>query len=510
MEEPSKMQLSPLEQMPLDALAYLLSFLPDKPTFRAAIISCPAIYNAFKYRKVYIASSVLFQSMDEGVYKEFVVGYKMKQEKWKGAAAGVKAINRVYESDQQQHIATQFLTLPQVKAMWRLHKSVEFFADLIATSLIRDHPVVRYKSAFSITPTVRSRFQRSLYRLDTYVNLMKTMITWIGYDNGGKNRELTEAEQAEAHWIHCLKGLEEHRILKAFHSHYSAFEVEQLSNACGLLITEIAPVFNTFLEKDIEMGAQLPYYISHPQSPGSMSLVGQGLAFLYDLMKAGTRAKQSLLFKSIEKIDWAPTLPTRPPFPSEDQKLHCVLHDNEARPAHWANQPTPDFLMREPFFQDSECGPARAWEALSRFTGFLAEQDPEFIQHHCLPWAYIFWDIDMLLKAGAVKIKDGAVDYGYLIPQDHPINEVWNPFAKWDTEEAAEAIMFSFQRKNVLERMGQTGYFDFDTFRTEGATDTFMATVTPEMAQAMQNAEASQDIASFMRQFGHLFVGGRV
>ena len=88
---------------------------------------------------------------------------------------------------------------------------------------------------------MRSRFLRSLYRLDMYVKIVQDMIASLCHDNGGENRGPTEAELKEAHWLHCLKEVEEHRILKAFHSQYSAVEVEQLNSICGLLATEFAP-----------------------------------------------------------------------------------------------------------------------------------------------------------------------------------------------------------------------------------------------------------------------------
>ncbi|KAF4967240.1 hypothetical protein FSARC_5152 [Fusarium sarcochroum] len=500
MAEPSG-KLSSLEQMPIDALAYALSFLPDKETFRSAIFSCPAFYNAFKHRKAYITSSVLFSSMDDGVYQEFVVAFNMKREEWKGAKAGVKAINRVFA--EKRCIDNQLLNFLQVKSMWRFHQSVEYFADRIANSLIKEHPVVKHNSAFSINPNVRSRFQRSLYRLDMYVKIAEDMIDSYYYDNGGKNREPTEAELKEAHWVHCLKEVEEHRILKALHGQYSAVEVEQLSSVCGLLVTEIAPALNTFLEKDIGLGTQLPYYLNHPLCPGAMDLIAQGLPFLHDFMEAGTQFERYKVFHRIEPIDWDPQRLTRPPFPSNDEKLACVLHDIDAVPGMWKHELTPDFIMREPFFPDSDCGPASAWAALSRFAVFLTDQDPNFTPLVCLPWGYVFWDIEMLQNAGFTNIKEeDHREEGFTVPEDHPLYENWNPYAKWCTERATQFLLLSFDEKTSLKKKGKTGYFDFDSFVSKQDLES-IPMIGPIASEVLREAMASfatpEEIQAFMQ-----------
>jgi hypothetical protein len=236
-----------LEEMPIEVISHMLSFLPNKASIRAAMQSCSKLYNAYKNRQAYIASCILFNTMDESVYREVITTFNLKRKLWRGAKAGVKTVYRVYSSEERDVIHSQYLTFDQVKEMWRLHKSIEYFAHRIPTSLIHKHPVVKTKGAFSITPSVRNRFQRALYRLDAFVKLLQTMISTFCYDNDGENRELVDGELEEAHWTHCLKELEEHRIMKAFHCQYSAVEIEQMSSICGLLITEFAPSKCSFL-----------------------------------------------------------------------------------------------------------------------------------------------------------------------------------------------------------------------------------------------------------------------
>ncbi|KAF4340612.1 hypothetical protein FBEOM_5458 [Fusarium beomiforme] len=464
----SDKKTSVIETVPLDVLSYALSFVPNRESIRSVILSGPKLYNAFKQRQAYIASCVLFNTMEEPVYQEAIVTFNMKMAEWEGQKAGIEAINRVYSSEQRR-IYRQFLTFDRVKEMWRLHKAVEYFAQRLPSTLILKHSVVKYKNAFSITPTVRIRFQRALYRLDAYLKVMELMVTSQLDDNQGLNRDPTEQEPKEAHWIHCLKELVEHRIMKTFQSQYSAVEVEQLSSITGLLVNEFAPSFNTFLERDIELGTQLPYYISHPMCPGSMSIIAQGIPFMKDFLTAGSRLLRAKFIRKINPpIDWNPHLPTRPPFPGNDEKLTCVVHDYEGEPGKWAKMDTPDFIMRTPLVKDPDPGPECAWHVLSRYAVFLNENGGEIYPFQSLPWGYVFWDIDMFEKAEFTHIRmEHHNEFGFTLPTTHPIHKHWNPLAKWNTNEATDRLLLSVQEKVHLMNHGQTGYFNFDSWILE-------------------------------------------
>ncbi|KAF5974893.1 hypothetical protein FCOIX_7987 [Fusarium coicis] len=466
-------ETSPIEKIPPEVLSYALSFIPDRASIRSAMLSGPKLYNAFKQRPAYIASCVLFNSMEEPVYQEAVVTFNMKMAEWSGLKAGIKAINRVYSSEQQR-IYSQFLKFDRVEEMWRLHKAVEYFAQRLPSSLIENHPVVKYKNAFSINTNVRVRFQRTLYRLNACLKITKLMIASHLHDNHGKNRPPTEEEHKEAHWVHCLKDLEEHRILKAFHNQYSAVEIEQLTSICGILVTEIAPSFNTFLERDIELGTQLPYYISHALCPGSMSLIAQGLPFLKDFLTAGSRIERATIMRSINPpIDWNPHLPTRPPFPGNDEQLTCVVHDYEGAPGKWARMDTPDFMMRTPFIKDPDPGPENAWHILSRFAIFMNEFDGDVTPYQPLPWGYVFWDIDMFDKAEFTNIRiEHHNESGFTLDASHPIHATWQPLAKWDSRTATDLLLMSCQQKVYLKNRGETGYFNFDSWAMSAEANT--------------------------------------
>ncbi|KAF4453054.1 hypothetical protein F53441_4285 [Fusarium austroafricanum] len=469
--------IATIENLPIDVLSYALSFLPDKAAIRAILLSGPALYNAFKLREAYIASCVLFNTMDEPVVQEAIVTFNMKMAEWKGANAGIKAINRVYSSEQRR-IYSQLLTFDRVKEMWRLQESIKYFAQRIPQSIIRKHPVLRFRDAFSLTPTVRIRFQRALYRLDAYMKIMEVMAKSYLYDNGGKNRDLNDEELEEAHWMHCLRDMEEHRIIKAFQSQYSVVELEQMSSICGLLITEIAPTFNAFLERDIELGTQLPYYITDPLTSGAMSLVAQGLPFLQDFVSAPSRIQRSKIMRKIKPpIDWNPRLPSRPPFPANDEKLTCVLHDCEPAPTpgRWAKMETPGFIMRTPFLKDPDQGPENAWAVLGRYAVFLNDSNGEpATPYYPLHWGYVFWDLEMLKKAEFHNIDSKSrFEYGFAVANDHPVHMNYAPLSRWDNAVAADLLLASRQEKLVLKARGKSGYFDFDGWAAEAEAAMF-------------------------------------
>ena len=242
MENGTKMSSSPsltLPDLPIEILSHSLSFLPNRRSVRNAITSCSALHDAFKSKPSYIASCVLFNSMSDGVLEEACVVNNLKNESWKGAKAGIKAIHRVYSSS--RIIPRRDLTFENVKEIWKLHKAVEYFGRHIPRTLINEHPVTKQKNHFYVTPTVRSRFQRALYRFSAYLDIMERLRVSPLHDHGGRNRLLTEAEREEAPWTIGLSGLEDHRVLLAWHSHYSTVEVEQVFGICGLLIDQVAP-----------------------------------------------------------------------------------------------------------------------------------------------------------------------------------------------------------------------------------------------------------------------------
>ncbi|RBR23067.1 uncharacterized protein FIESC28_04062 [Fusarium coffeatum] len=429
-----------LTDLPIEILSHSLSFLPNRRPVRNAITSCSALHDAFKNKPSYIASCVLFNSMSDGVFEEACVVNNLKNESWKGAKAGIKAIHRAYNS---RMIPGRDLTFENVKEMWKLHKAVVYFGRQIPRTLINENPVTSQKDYFYVTRLVRSRFQRALYRFSAYLDIMEKLRASPLHDHGGKSRPLTEAEKVEAPAVTSLSGLDDHRVLLAWHSHYCTVEIEQVSGICGLLINQIAPTFNDFLEHDVELGSRLHKYIVHPQQPRSMSPIALGLPFLHKFMTAPARTlQQDVIYPVLEHVEWNPRDISRIPFPSTDEALNAKVFETDARPGMWANEPLLECIIRTPFFKDPDKGPP-------------------------LPWGYVFWDLNMLENAGFknINMEDRInSDLDVTFPEGHFDREAPCPLERYGSNRATELLFFAQHEKHLMRKRGETGYFNFEAF----------------------------------------------
>ncbi|KAL4722944.1 hypothetical protein ACLX1H_010184 [Fusarium chlamydosporum] len=524
-----------LDKMPVEILSHILSFIPERSSLRAAITSCSALHDAFKENKAHIASSVLFNSMDEAVYQELSVIYNLRKEAWKGAKAGAKAIHHAYNGE--RNIPKQDLTFHRVEKLWRIHKSVEYFAHRISTSLLRKHPVTKQKDHFAITPTVRSRFQRALYRLEAYLHIIRKLRSVPLYDYGGEMRSLTPEEQEEVHWVNDVMELEEYRVLLAFNNQYSVYESEQLSVICDLLVIEVAPcelppdrredttdnsylAFNYLLEHDIELGLRIKHYITGFGQQGHMNVIALGLSRLYKFMTCTSRAQQREVIQPvINRLNWNPTVGGTIKFPRTDEALITSIHKNLDVIDEWVNSKTPDYITRTPFFEDHDNGPLSAWSAIGLCNAFTrpAVHPVDLFRLQCrlrpVSWAYVFWDLKMLQASGFSNIDedDRIKSGGFIIPQDHPVREDWNPLGRYETNHATEYLFLARCEKSQLKKQGRTGYFDYADFRERNKENLISnyTNIPPGVMMAMMDSLPTEaDLANFMAMASHYFPDG--
>ena len=122
-----------------------------------------------------------------------------------------------------------------------MYNATEYFSCRIPHTIFEEHPISKQQNYFRATPAVRFRFQRALYRLSGELDIMGKLRASPLHDHGGKRRPITFAEANKSPYVVTLSDLEDHRVLRAFHSHYSAVEIEQLCSVCSLLINEVAP-----------------------------------------------------------------------------------------------------------------------------------------------------------------------------------------------------------------------------------------------------------------------------
>ncbi|KAF0638667.1 hypothetical protein FPSE5266_12253 [Fusarium pseudograminearum] len=458
-----------LDQMPNEMVLKILSTMPNINSLHAFAASCKAVYNVYEYNKVQILAKVFLDKIDKGVYEEAAITERLKREKWKDAKDGCDSILRVYNS--KRTIRSEDLTLENIKDMWRLHKSVEYFADRLPTTLLREHPVTNVKGHFSLTPRVRARFQRALYRLSSHLIIIEKVDAV--FNAGQDSRDLPQHDVR-----HKLPTRDQGHVLWDFHTYYSAFEVEQLSCLCSLLTAEIAPYFNDFLEHDIELGSRLNNYIDNLVHPGGMRLISLGLSFLHSLLTAATQDDLHEVVRPVaDQITWVRG-EQHVALPKLDMRNFGDLLEIGKLSASsgltfwesvdlWGNGKPLDCLIRTPFFDDHDSGPASAWSAMSSFSIHMrshGEADGHF-NSPTDPWAYVFWDLKMLENSGFGNLNgDGGVENNVVIPQGHPIFNTWQPLQKYTTPYARKNIILSAREKCKMLERGQAGYFDFETF----------------------------------------------
>ncbi|KAM0560120.1 hypothetical protein ACHAO7_000015 [Fusarium culmorum] len=461
-----------LDQMPNEIVLDFLKTMPDMNSLHAFAASCKTVYKIYQYNQVQVLTKVFLDKIDEGVYEEAVIAERLKRETWKDAQDGSDSICRVYESE--RGIRNQDVTLQDIKNMWSLHKSVEYFSDRLPTTLLRQHPVTNVEGHFSLTPSVRARFQRALYRLSSHFIIIEKI---EALPDGGPASGGDPDWDVRHRWPVEPLTVNRHYVLLAFHKHYSAFEVEQLRCLSILLVTEIAPYFPDFLEHDIELGARLDTYIDRPLHQGGMGLVALGLPWLHRLLTAATRDDLYEIVRPVaDHITRVWNCRLHPAFPMSDVPNYVEFGepDNMSDPTFWEtvdlweNGKIPDYVMRTPFFNDRDSGPASAWSSMSQFCMNLKNHGLNDWPFNLpkLPWAYVFWDLEMLENSGFENLDgDDEVEKNVVIPEDHPIIFGWEPLSnKYRLPPVITNLTLSAREKRKMLESGQTGYFDFETF----------------------------------------------
>ncbi|OBS21677.1 hypothetical protein FPOA_08013 [Fusarium poae] len=456
-----------LDQMPYEIILNFLEEMPDIRSVHAFASSCKAIYGVFKRNELQILSKVFLYKMDEGVRKEATITECLKREKWKDLGDGFESILRVFHN--VQDICKQDNSLENIKDMWRLHKSVEYFADRIPTTLLRDHPVTSVKGHFSLTPKVRARFQRALYRLSSYLVITEKSEA-ASLSNGAQERRILPDEERESDRVESLPTFDERHLPEAFCTRYSVVEVEQVASVCFLLIAEIAPCFNHFIEHDIEFGSRFVEYITTPMHPAATNLVALGLTFWNRFLMATTRDELYELFQPmVDQIPFGPDAKNRVLFPIAGVSYLRQTFELAVGPylTLWENGRTPDLFMSIPFFDDHDSGPASARSNMGMFVENrnYRVDDGRFAMLQTYSWAYVFWDLKMLENSGFKDIeKNGRNENDAIFPQDHPVDIWWEPLEEKQTLASHNSLALSSREKRKVLESGQTGYFDFETF----------------------------------------------
>ncbi|EEU44480.1 uncharacterized protein NECHADRAFT_85066 [Fusarium vanettenii 77-13-4] len=443
-----------LAKIPIDIISHTLSFLPDRKSLLNSILTCRDFHNAYNLCKTYIASTIFIRSMPQSVYEEAAIYYHLTREQWHGARAGIQAINRVFAKkrtlDEGQLPVNQRMTIKDIKTMHIFHDNAGWWANRIATNLKRDHPVLSgHTSPFQLTPTVLNRFKRAIYRL--YI---------------------------------------------AFFSHFSTVEAEQTINVCELLVAEIAPSLNRFIDQDIGLGGLVPGYVDC--AAADMPMVVQGLGLMRDFINARTYNQRYTLMQTVNPDDWRPERSVRPRFPLGDLQLHYDFHHCGLAPEdlkELINEPHPLWVSRVPFYDDGDIGPQWAWR---KFNARAALFGGEFYQtmYVARPWGYTFWDYHMLDAGNIIRLNEDATrDLMPTLGPGHKIFTIWCPFLQWRTVEACRKVRLAYYVKAALRAWGSIGWFDADNFPPDYLVSELM---TIFMIQLTEDEEDEEEDMAFM------------
>ncbi|KAI8658824.1 hypothetical protein NCS55_01160400 [Fusarium keratoplasticum] len=246
-------------------------------------------------------------------------------------------------------------------------------------------------------------------------------------------------------------------------------------NVCELLVAEMAPSINRFIDQDIELGALMPAYVDCEAA--GMPMVVQGLGLMRDFINARTYNQRYTLMQTVNSDDWRPERSVRARFPLGDLQLfydyhHCGLTPEDLK--ELVNEPDPLWVSRVPFHDDGDIGPQWAWR---KFNARSALFGGEFYQtaHVARPWGYVFWDHRMLEAGGLIRLNEDATrDLMPTVDPRHRIYTLWCPFLIWRTVEACRKIRLAYYVKAALRTWGRTGWFDADRFPPDYLVDQLM------------------------------------
>ncbi|KAL2677186.1 hypothetical protein Neosp_010954 [[Neocosmospora] mangrovei] len=273
-------------------------------------------------------------------------------------------------------------------------------------------------------------------------------------------------------------------------------------NICELLVAEIAPSLNRFIDQDIGLGALMPDYVDCA-APGMPMLV-QGLGFMRDFINARTYNQRYTLMQTVNEDDWRPERSIRAHFPLGDLQLHYDFHHCGLTPEdlkNLINEPHPLWVSRVPFYDDGDIGPQWAWRKFnaraSLFGGVFYHT--MYVAH---PWGYTFWDYNMLEDGNIIRLNEDATrDLIPALGPGHKIYRVWCPFLQWRTVEAIRKARLAFHVKAALRAWGRIGWFDADNFPTDDLLNELMTLFFMDLAEDEQEDMAFEAILSYASEY---------
>jgi hypothetical protein len=310
----------------------VLTFLPDLHSLQTATSSCPVLHHAYTGAKLRTITRLVLNHIDPEVRPEAVIAHE-SYKPFEPADARLSDFAAKHLG--QRSYTEPIWDLNSARRMESLHFAVNAFSQQFATSTLAkleaDWGGAESTSIGLPQPSELHRFQRALYRFETYWNLFRP------------------------EW---KPGLAHDESQSPFFGYFSHWENEQLACINDLLCRSISPVYNDFARYDIAWGANFVYYPVDEHADELQCILSLGLVTLRRILYAETPNE----IRQLLDLPYGPHLsypnlrgglkdPTWDTANALGKSVRLYEFPNEEERA-W---------VRPPFFHDPDPGPAAIW-----------------------------------------------------------------------------------------------------------------------------------------------------
>ncbi|PWY82772.1 hypothetical protein BO83DRAFT_414253 [Aspergillus eucalypticola CBS 122712] len=191
----------PLEELPVELLQAILAAAPDIKTLKAAVMTGPCLYNAFKGAEEFIVRPVILRQFDTDLLHDVLAAHvSSKLDMSSNDHCKYKLVERFmvpyHTRDHEYFYDFTEWKLSQALLIDRLDEAVQYFVERMATDALHVPSASGSDTPSPVLPlskTERSRISRSLYRFHTYCTLQtgwSFVIAWSRFFAPWENEQL--------------------------------------------------------------------------------------------------------------------------------------------------------------------------------------------------------------------------------------------------------------------------------------------------------------------------------
>ncbi|VUC25879.1 unnamed protein product [Clonostachys rosea] len=434
---------SAIQQLPHELIHHVLTLCPDPATLSSLARSCSAFYAAFAARPAKIITAVLSRSIHPSVQRDAYI------------AVAASRLDPDDPAGFDQFLDETLCPKPAPRVPWtlrhaadamRFHNHVEYLAQALTQQILQAEPFTEPAYGHSnddgdsaapasppsppppATTSEVNRFQRALYRLQTFCELLNRESS---YEEVCKVKGFATSPDV---WLAC-------------YAEFATYEIEQLSCLNDLLMALVAQMLH-----DVTWGHLGVRLITSASSRLGQEVMSRGLETLHALHEATSydEAREILHLgetrhdRPVERrnflIDRFDDLDGR-------QYLGHIGVFDDLPPEVKAK------LIRKPFYPDPDLGPGRVWERVHLSEGIPIGLVAVHQFRHYRRWGYVFWDEERLDKLGAFDERWDDDASCPAAPED-PFLVYW--------EIHPEEMAASQALRSKIWKRGGRGYWDHD------------------------------------------------